>query len=121
MNKKKCEVCGSSHTVKNGVRKGVQLYKCQECGYQFRAGTETSEEDLWNAYQQEKQTIKELSDRFGMSVATVKRRLHDIKREWVQPPLSGEGFVHLDVNKNLSLSNKKTNFSHNRHGHGRKM
>ena len=56
MNKKKCEVCGSSHTVKNGVRKGVQLYKCQECGYQFRAGTETSEEDLWNAYQQEKQT-----------------------------------------------------------------
>lgn len=97
MNKKKCEVCGSSHTVKNGVRKGVQLYKCQECGYQFRAGTETSEEDLWNAYQQEKQTIKELSARFGISVATVKRRLHDIKREWVQPPLSGEGFVHLDV------------------------
>ena len=32
-----------------------------------------------------------------MSVATVKRRLHDIKREWEQPPLSGEGFVHLDV------------------------
>ena len=97
MNKKKCEVCGSSHTVKNGVRKGVQLYKCQECGYQFRAGTATSEEDLWNAYQQEKQTIKELSVRFGMSVATVKRRLHGIKREWVQPPLSGGGFVHLDV------------------------
>ena len=97
MNKKKCEVCGSSHTVKNGVRKGVQLYKCQECGYQFRAGTATSEDDLWNAYQQEKQTIKELSVRFGMSVATVKRRLHGIKREWVQPPLSGGGFVHLDV------------------------
>ena len=33
MNKKKCEVCGSSHTVKNGVRKGVQLYKCQDCGH----------------------------------------------------------------------------------------
>ena len=25
------------------------------------------------------------------------------------------------VNKNLSLSNKKTHFSHHRHGHGRKM
>ena len=97
MNKKRCEVCGSSHTVKNGVRNGVQLYKCQECGYQFRAGTATSEEDLWNAYQQGKQTIKELSVRFGMSVATVKRRLYGIKREWVQPPLSGGGFVHLDV------------------------
>ena len=97
MNKKKCAVCGSSHTVKNGIRKGVQLYKCQECGYQFRAGVEVGESDLWNAYQQEKQTIKELSERFGKSVATIKRRFHDIKREWVQPPLSGGGFVHLDV------------------------
>jgi len=56
-----------------------------------------SEDELWDAYQQEKQTIMELSERFGMSAATIKRRLHDIKREWVQPPLSGEGFVHLDV------------------------
>ena len=97
MNKRKCEVCGSSHTVKNGVRNGVQLYKCQDCGYQFRAGTDVSEEDLWKAYQQQKQTIKELSERFDMSVATVKRRLHDIKREWVHPPLSGSGFLHLDT------------------------
>ena len=97
MNKKKCEECGSSHTVKNGVRKGVQLYKCQDCGHQFRAGVVVSEDELWDAYQQEKQTIMELSERFGMSAATIKRRLHDIKREWVQPPLSGEGFVHLDV------------------------
>ena len=97
MNKRKCEVCGSSHTVKNGVRNGVQLYKCQDCGYQFRAGTAVSEGDLWEAYQQQKQTIKELSERFGMSVATVKRRLHDIKRDWVHPPLSGSGFLHLDT------------------------
>jgi len=71
MNKKKYEVCGSSHTVKNGVRKGVQLYKCLDCGYQFRGGTHVSEDDLWHAYQQEKQTIKELSDRFGKSVASL--------------------------------------------------
>ena len=79
------------------MRKGVQLYQCKDCGYQFRAGTEVSEDELWNAYQQEKQTINELSKRFGMSVATIKRRLHDIKREWKQPPLSGSGFVHMDV------------------------
>ena len=80
------------------MRKGVQLYKCQACGYQFRAGREVSEDELWNAYQQEKQTIEELSKRFGKSVSTVKRRLHDIKRKWEQPPPSGgEGFVHLDV------------------------
>ena len=97
MNKKECPVCRSKHTIKYGVRKGVQLYKCQACGYQFRAGREVSEDELWNAYQQEKQTIEELSKRYGKSVSTVKRRLHDIKREWEQPPLSGEGFVHLDV------------------------
>ena len=97
MNKKECPVCRSKHTIKYGVRKGVQLYKCQDCSYQFRAGREVGEDELWNAYQQEKQTIKELSERYGMSIATIKRRLHDIKREWEQPPLSGEGFVHLDV------------------------
>ncbi len=97
MFKKRCEVCGSTHTKKNGIRKGVQLYKCQDCGYQFRAGKKVCEYELWDAFQREKQTIKELSARFNMSISTVKRRLHDINREWVQPPLSGEGFVHLDV------------------------
>lgn len=97
MFKMRCLVCGSTHTKKNGTRKGVQLYKCQDCSYQFRAGVEVNEDVLWNAYQQGKQTIKELSVRFGTSVSTIKRRLRDIKREWVQPPLSGEGFVHLDV------------------------
>jgi hypothetical protein len=58
---------------------------------------EVSEDVLWNAYLQEKQTISELSERFGMSVSTIKRRLQGIRREWVQPSLSGEGFVHLDV------------------------
>ncbi len=28
MFKMRCRVCGSTHTKKNGVRKGVQLYKC---------------------------------------------------------------------------------------------
>lgn len=97
MNKKKCPVCKGKHTIKYGVRKGVQLYLCKDCGYQFRAGLDVNENELWNAYQQEKQTIKELSVRFGKSVSTIKRRLHGIKREWVHPPLFGEGFVHLDV------------------------
>jgi len=73
------------------------LYKCQDCGYQFRGRVEVSEGVLWNAYLQEKQTISELSGRYGMSVSTIKRRLQGIRREWVQPSLSGEGFVHLDV------------------------
>ena len=93
----RCLVCGSTHTKKNGVRRCVQLYKCQDCGYQFRGRVEVGEDVLWNAYLQKKQTIRELSERFGMSVSTIKRRLQGISREWVQPSLSGEGFVHLDV------------------------
>lgn len=73
------------------------MYKCQDCGYQFRGRVEVSEDVLWNAYLQEKQTISELSGRYGMSVSTIKRRLQGIRREWVQPSLGGEGFVHLDV------------------------
>ena len=73
------------------------MYKCQDCGYQFRGRVEVSEDVLWNAYLQEKQTISELSERFGLSVSTIKRRLQGIRCEWVQPSLSGEGFVHLDV------------------------
>ena len=81
MFKMRCRVCGSTHTKKNGVRKGLQLYKCQDCGYQFRSGSQVSNDELWTAYQQQKQTIKELSVRFKISVSTVKRRLHDIKCE----------------------------------------
>ena len=97
MNKKKCPACKSSHTIKYGVRKGVQLYQCRDCGYQFRAVSLVSNDEIWDAYLQKKQTISELSVLYGISTATVKRRLHDIKREWVQPPLQGDGFVHLDV------------------------
>ena len=53
MFKKRCEVCGSTHTKKNGIRKGVQLYKCQDCGYQFCAGKKVCEYELWDAYQRE--------------------------------------------------------------------
>jgi len=59
MFKMRCRACGSTHTKKNGVRKGVQLYKCQDCGYQFRSGFQVSDDELWTAYQQKKQTINE--------------------------------------------------------------
>ena len=46
MFKMRCIVCGSTHAKKNGVRNGVQLYKCQNCGYRFRARAEVSEDEL---------------------------------------------------------------------------
>ena len=92
----KCPVCGSSHTMKNGKRKGVQLYVCRKCQYQFRNSRDVDLSDLWSAYQEGKQTISELAVAHGMSPSTIKRRLREVNKEWTQPPLSGSGFVHLD-------------------------
>ena len=89
-------MCGSSHTMKNGKRKDVQLYICRECRYQFRHNKEVSSTELWIAYQNGKQTVSELAATHGVSPSTVKRRLRDVKKTWVQPRLSGSGFVHLD-------------------------
>ena len=74
MYKIKCPVCGSSHTMKNGKRKGVQLYVCGECRYQFRNRNEVSAEELWRCYLDGKQTVSELSAAYGLSPSTIKRR-----------------------------------------------
>lgn len=97
MHKSKCPVCGSTHSVKNGRRKGVQLYKCADCGYQFRNVRLPDDVTLWKLYQESKQTIAELSHNLHCSESTIKRRLRNISIEWEQPCLCGCGFVHLDV------------------------
>ena len=82
MYKVKCPVCGSSHTMRNGKRKGIQLYICRECRYQFRNSQDVSPEELWVSYQDGKQTISELAAAHGVSPSTIKRRLHAVSREW---------------------------------------
>lgn len=98
MNKKKCPHCGSAQTKRNGLRTGVQLYKCKACGRQFRAGAHITQDDLWEAYTNGKQTIYELASIYRKCPSSIKRRLHDIERVWEQPDLSGQsGYVHLDA------------------------
>ena len=97
MHKSKCPVCGSTHSVKNGKRKGAQLYKCADCGYQFRNSKIPSDSIIWKLYQENKQTVAELAASIGCSESTIKRRLRNINIKWEQPKLSGSGFVHLDV------------------------
>ena len=97
MHKSKCPVCGSIHTVKNGKRKRTQMYKCADCGYQFRNSSLPNDFQLWKLYQENKQTFKELAELFGVSESTIKRRIRNVSIEWEQPPLSGSGFVHLDA------------------------
>lgn len=99
MNKRKCPICGDEgHVVKNGVRGGVQLYKCTKCGLQFRAGKPLSDEEVLDAYLNGKQTISDLSKRFGVSASTIKRSIARMATEWDNNwPLSGGGFVCVDV------------------------
>ena len=98
MNKKVCPKCGSSNTKKNGTRNGVQLYKCLACKYQFRSGKLEHSTDLWNAYQNHKQTIPQIADLHHISASSVKRKLRCIEYKWQQPNIAGlSGYVHLDV------------------------
>ena len=97
MNKSKCPVSGSRHTVKNGVRKSVQTYICKDCGYQFRNSKLPSDLDLWKLYQENKQTFTELAASLGTSPSTITRRLRNVVIKWSQPALSGSGFVHIDA------------------------
>ena len=97
MYKSKCPVCGGTHTVKNGKRRGVQTYLCKGCGYQFRNSLGLKRDTLWRSYQDGKQTISELAAAYGVSDSTIKRRLREIEKVWAQPPLDGSGYVHIDA------------------------
>lgn len=90
-----CPVCRSSHVVKNGKRSGVQLYICHDCKYQFRNARKISETE--QLYMLNKQTIRELASYYGVSESTIKRILNGITKAWVQPGLSGTGFVNIDA------------------------
>jgi len=98
MNRKTCPQCGASKTKKNGTRNGVQLYTCLVCQHQFRSGKFEHSTDLWNAYQNHKQTVQQLAELHNISPYSVKRQLQGAERIWEQPSLVGQsGYIHLDV------------------------
>lgn len=85
------------HTIKYGVRNGIQTYKCVDCGYRFRNSKLPSDQEIWTMYLDKKQTISELASYLGTSPSTIKRILRNIVIEWEQPYLSGSGFVNIDA------------------------
>ncbi len=53
---------------------------------------------MWNAHQNGKQTIRQLSEQTHLSTSSIKRRLRKIERVWTQPDWKRQtGYVHLDV------------------------
>ena len=107
MNKKKCPICKSAKTKKNGQRKGVQLYKCTTCGHQFRAGYPVLEDQLWDAYLNGKQTIKELAQSYRVSESSIKRKLRNINHMWQQPDLTA-----MSTPKTCTIQKKKLILQH---------
>lgn len=97
MNRSKCPVCGSTNTIKFGKRKGIQTYKCNDCGYRFRNSKVPEEKELWQQYVSNKQTVREMSATYGISESTIKRSLRNISIRWEQPQLNGGGYVHIDA------------------------
>lgn len=73
------------------------MYKCLACGRQFREDDKPDNEDLWTLYQARKQTIDELASHYGVSGSTIKRRLRNIHKGWLQLELTDSGFVHIDA------------------------
>jgi hypothetical protein len=65
--------------VKNGHNKGRQLYYCKCCGKQFLEKKQVDNQRLWQDYIFGKQTLKQLSCRYGISVSSVQRRLKDVR------------------------------------------
>lgn len=94
---KKCPSCKSPIVKKNGKRNGVQLYKCCDCGCQFRGKVYLSKEVVWKQYLTGKQTISEIAKAYGVSVSTVKRRLSECSVSWRPPLFSGRhGVIQID-------------------------
>ncbi|WP_460900747.1 IS1/IS1595 family N-terminal zinc-binding domain-containing protein, partial [Staphylococcus aureus] len=67
--------CGSVKTKRNGSFRGVQRYKCRDCGVQFVHNTSVSSETLWHEFAHEHATVPVLAKRHGINERTVRRKL----------------------------------------------
>ena len=65
--------------VKNGRRKGCQLYKCKSCGRRFVGGNRLKANDIISDYVEHKMTLSELSSKYHKSVSTIQRRLRQMR------------------------------------------
>jgi len=65
--------------VKNGHKYHIQRYLCKSCGKRFIIRKVIDSEALWRDYVFGKQTVFQLSKRYGISERTVHRKLNTIR------------------------------------------
>ena len=62
----------------NGLKSGVQIYKCNDCHRQFLSEQRLDNKVLWQEYTEGKQTYSQLALKYGVSIKTIQRRLDKV-------------------------------------------
>ena len=80
MLKKTCKKCGSFKIKKDGNMRGKQRYKCTSCWYVFQNSgrIKIDKQILREEYTRGKQTYKQLSNKYGVSVYTIRNLLDSV-------------------------------------------
>lgn len=65
--------------VRNGLRGRFQIYKCKTCGRKFTGGNRRDKQKIISDYIDGKQTIEQLSNKYGVSARTIRRDLSDMR------------------------------------------
>lgn len=65
--------------VRNGLRVRFHLYKCKSCGRQFYGGNRRNKQQIISDYIDGKQTLEQLSKKYGVSARTIRRDLSDMR------------------------------------------
>jgi len=97
----KCRKCGSDKKVKNGKVKGVQRYKCKDCGFQF-----TKEEANGHSAEEKNKAIalyllglsmRSISKLFRVNVSTILYWVRNFAiANYEKPSPQGAVVVELD-------------------------
>jgi hypothetical protein len=67
------------------------------CGKQFIGGARINNNNLWNSYVHGKQTYKQLSISYGISISTIKRRLDKVSESKEKGIVLSHSVVHMDT------------------------
>jgi len=85
----RCPHCASLRTKKKGKQSKRQRYGCNDCGKRFQLERRVNKvvNEVWNAYTNKKQTLRELADTYGKSHVWVRKQLdaHTISLPTIEP------------------------------------
>ena len=92
-----CKKCGSEKTVKSGVVAGKQRYKCKDCGCNFRAGDNRTNDKIAAKkalcillYSMAKGSYRMLGRILGIDHTLVYRWIKEFGESLPEPEISGE-------------------------------